>query len=122
MDPPYENKDLLMTLSTTNHYRGVSEYMEKVRFLTEDQCNLTYQEPIVKEIPLGSGGSYNVTVPAKDIWYIAFLTTKSIARINVDFKVVDRPVNVSDSSPAFIPSLNLSVIVLLLLSLFVYRQ
>jgi len=70
-------------------------------------------------IPPNSGSSYNVTVPAEEIWHIGFITTNSIAEINVDFKVVDRP---DDSSPAFIPSLNLSVIVLLLLSLIVYRQ
>jgi len=123
MDPPYENKDFWMTLSTPG--REVSDYIKEVRFVTEDQCNSSsYRafsiDAIYKKIPPNSGSSYNVTVPAKEIWYIAFITINRIAEINVDFKVVDRPHY--DSSPAFIPSLNLSVIVLLLLSLFVYRQ
>jgi hypothetical protein len=113
MDPPYENKDFWVTLSTPGG--EVSDYINEVRFVTEDQCNsspLAFfgENAIYKMIPPNSGSSYNVTVPAEEIWHIGFITTNSIAEINVDFKVVDRP---DDSSPAFIPSLNLSVIVLL---------
>jgi len=116
-----ENKDFVITLSTPLR-TDVSDYISRVFFMSEDQCNSTDNFPDYSEarfnisIPLNYGSSHNITVPAKEIWYISFVTLKNLETINVDFKMVDRP------SPAFIPSLNLSVIVLLILSLFVYRQ
>jgi len=123
----YENKDLLITLSTP-FGTDVSDYILQVIFLTEDQCNNNWTDifPDYSEacfniyIPLNNGSSHTLTVPAKEIWYIVFVTSNTFnpdTISNVDFMVVDRPY-----SPAFIPSLNLSVIVLLILSLFVYRQ
>jgi hypothetical protein len=124
MDPPYENKDLEIELSTATR-TNVSDLIEKVIFWTEDKCNWTHFEGygggIHMSIPLNNGSSHIVTVPAKDIWYIAFYSFRKLEIINIYFNVVDRPDN-DPPSPAFIPSLNLSVIVLLILSLFVYSQ
>jgi len=92
MDPPYENKVLVITLSTPNDWK-VSDYINEVILETEDYCNSTYHDysldRIDERIPHNSGSSYNFTVPAKDIWYITFVTTLSIAEIKIDFKVVD---------------------------------
>jgi len=121
MDPPYENKDLVITLSTSAR-TNVSDLIDYVIYWNEDKCNWTlggFGGSIDISIPRNNGSSHIVTFPAKEIWYIAFYSFRKQELISVYFNVVDRPYS---PSPAFIPSLNLSVIVLLILSLFVYRQ
>jgi hypothetical protein len=116
----YENKDFVLTLSTPLLTGDVSDYVSQVILWDEDKCNY-WKPPFDISIPLNNGSSHTVTVPAKEIWYITFRTLRKLETINLDFMVVDRP-GYYPPSPAFIPSLNLSVIGLLILTLFVYRQ
>jgi hypothetical protein len=123
INEPYENKDLLIRLSTKSEYGEISDYLRYVSLATGGECTTDYPEFktdnwMELEVPDQSGWSYNVTVPARDIWHISFATTNQAGDIFVDYMLVNRPEPIESLS--FIPCLNWLVIGLLVFSIFIY--
>jgi len=98
----------------------ISFYITELIFASGDQCIWTYniysEDRFVRQIPQGIHGRCNVTVPARDIWYIAFRMTLSPLDIQVDLFLVDRP------SSAYIPCLDFNLIVVLILSVLSFQK
>jgi len=129
----YENKDLVIQLSATehDHTHTISSRIKEVIFATGDQCIWTYnnssEDRFVRVVPEDSGRSWNVTVPAKDIWFIDFVTISNRNNFQVDYLLVDRPEPVPTSPPsstssAYIPCLDFNLIVVLILSVLIFQK
>jgi len=132
----YENKDLVIKLSVPVYNdRNISSLIKELIFASGDQCIWTYnissEDRFVREVPEDSGRSWNVTVPAKDIWYIAFVTKFNRDDFQVDYLLVDRfekpePTSLPSSpyppSSSYIPCLDFNLIVVLILSVLIFQK
>jgi hypothetical protein len=128
----YENKDLVIQLSAPGaSNRKLSDFITEVIFASGDQCIWTYnissEDRFVRQVPqdLENGSSWNVTVPAKALWYIAFVTKFNSDELVADYLLVDRPgepwIDISASS-SYIPCLDFNLIVVLILSIFIFQK
>jgi hypothetical protein len=83
---------LVISLTSTYLTINVSSAISEVILATGNQCIELYNPKseyrIAKIVPIGVH-SYNITVPAQEIWYIGFVTTGQPWEIKVDFMVVD---------------------------------
>jgi len=128
----YKNKDLMIKLSVpTLENAKLSEFITEIIFASGDQCIWTYnissEDRFVRSVPqdLEIGRSWNVTVPARDIWYIAFVTKfNSVDKLRADYLLVDRKEENQwepwmDVSAGSIICLDFNLIVVFILSVFV---
>jgi hypothetical protein len=88
---------LVISLTSTIPTIDVSTVIPEVILATGNQCIEFYNPKskyrIAKIVPTGVY-SYNITVPAQEIWYIGFVTTGQALEIKVDFMVVNNlPIN-----------------------------
>jgi hypothetical protein len=128
----YQNKDLMIKLSVPGvPEKSISEFITEVIFASGDQCIWTYdissEDRFVKQVPqdLEIGSSWNVTVPARDIWYIAFVTKFNSDQLRVEYLLVDRQNEWEpwvDISSAGIPSLDFNLIVVFFLSVLIFQK
>jgi len=88
--PFYENKNLVIQMSVdSNHY--LSSYLTEVIFATGDQCIWGYnpesKDRFVMNVPNGIS-KWNVTLPGREIWFLAF-SGPMMSDVQVDYLVVD---------------------------------
>jgi len=91
---------LIISLSSVNQMTtDVSTLISEVILSTGNQCIENYDPNskyrISKIVPKMS--IYNITLPARDIWYMAFVPTSEQGVIKVDFTVVDNLPNNTSS-------------------------
>jgi hypothetical protein len=118
----YENKDLVIQLSVlADDARSISSLVKEVIFASGDQCIWTYnissEDRFVKQIPQDENiRSWNITVPAKDVWYIDIVTVSNRNDFQVDYLLVDH------ISSSYIPCLDFNLIVVLILSVLIFQK
>jgi len=109
--PPYENMDLVINIESLGG--KLSDLLYSVKLASEFSCFGNFSET-TWDIRPQNGCCYNFTVPAKDISYFAFDTfSAKTEEITVDFYI--RP------SASYIPCLDISFIVFLILSILIYQ-
>jgi hypothetical protein len=128
----YKNKDLMIKLSApTAENSKISEFITEVIFASGDQCIWTYnissEDRFVKQVPqdLEIGSNWNVTVPARDIWYIAFVTKFKSDKLRAEYLLVDRQNDWEswvDISSAGIPCLDFYLMFVLILSVLIFQK
>jgi len=123
----YETKDLVIHLSVPyiGYPESLSFYIPELIFASGDQCIWTYnissEDRFVRQVPQDIG-SWNITVPARDIWYIAFRSTLSKMDI-LDVYLVDRPEKPKcPPSSSYIPCLDFNLIVVFILSVLIFQK
>jgi len=83
---------LMISLTSTNQIIYVSDVITEVILATGNQCIENYDPTseyrITKIVP-ERVVSYTITLPATDIWYIAFVTIEQPWEITLDFMAVD---------------------------------
>jgi hypothetical protein len=113
-----DDKNLMIKLSTLSSL--LSSVITEVILATGDQCvetfNASSEDHIIKTVP-DDVYSFSVTVPAKDIWFIGLRTTGRMNDVKVEYMSLGFP-----KSSSFIPRFDLLLMVVLLLSIFIYRQ
>jgi len=122
-----EKKDLLIKLSLPDPLKSISVRIKEVIFASGDQCIWTYnissEDRFVKKVPqAGTTSTWNITVPAKNLYHIAFVTLFKGDTVIVDYELVDRPEPISPPSPAYIPCLDFNLIVVLILSVLIFQK
>jgi len=127
MESFQENKDLVIQLSApVRGSRNISSLVKEVIFASGDQCIWTYnissEDRFVRQVPQDIGHSWNITVPAKDIWYIDIVTVSNRNDFQVDYLLVDRTEKIpAPPSSSYIPCLDFNLIgILILFVLFFY--
>jgi len=124
MNSPYEENTLVVTI-TDPKGGEISRHVSRVILATGGHCINTYNSSasptdwISMEVP-AKISSYNITVPAKEIWYVGFLESSKSRKIIVDFK--ELPIPIPPSSPAYIPCVDFNIIFLLILSILIFHQ
>jgi hypothetical protein len=125
----YEKKDLVIQISPlAGDARNISSLIEEVIFATGDQCIWSYkissEDRFVRKVPEDSGRSWNVTVPAKDLWYLSFVTKTFKNDFQVDYLLVDRPepTPAPEPSSSYILCLDFNLIVVLILSILIFQK
>jgi len=124
-----EKKDLLVKLSLLNPLKSISAQIKEVIFASGDECIWTYnissEDRFVKKVPTAgslSSSTWNITVPAKNLYHIAFVTLFNGDTVIVDYELVDRPEPISPPSSAYIPCLDFNLIVVLFLSVLIFQK
>jgi len=128
-----ELKDLVIKLSLPDPLKSISDRIKEVIFASGDQCIWTYNISsedrfvVKREIPDGgslvSASTWNITVPAKTLYHIAFATLYNGDTVIVDYELVDRPEPVSPPpSSAFIPCLDFNLFVVFILSFLIFQK
>jgi hypothetical protein len=122
----YENKDLVIQLSVlADDARSISSLVKEVIFASGDQCIWTYnissEDRFVKQIPQDENvRSWNITVPAKSLWYIDIVTVSNRNDFQVDYLLVDH--HISPPSSSYIPCLDFNLIVVFILSVLIFQK
>jgi len=126
------HKNLVIQLSVANNW-GLWYFVSEVIFATGDQCIWEY-DPLSKdrfsvEVPKNASNQWNVTVPGKDIWYVGFKKSnvnppRELEEIQLDFIVVDpeQPIDTLPPSSAFMARLDFNLLVVLILSFFIFQK
>jgi hypothetical protein len=115
-DEQLKPKELMVKISTFSV--DLSEVITGVILATGDNCierERDYRDYISEEIP-EKVREFNITVPAKDVWYIGLRSVNS--RVSKEVKMELLPL----FSASFIPSLDLLLMISLFLSFIVYHQ
>jgi len=98
--PFYENKNLVIQMSVNSDYY-LSSYLTEVIFATGDQCIWGYnpesKDRFVMNVPNGIS-KWNVTLPGREIWYLAF-NGPMMSGVKVDYFAVDRQSDTESYSP-----------------------
>jgi hypothetical protein len=115
-----EKKDLVIRLSLPDPKQSISLLIKEVIFASGDQCIWTYnissEERFVRQVPAGSLSSWNITVPAKNLYHIAFAMLYNGHTVIVDYELVDRPEPIpAPPSSSYIPCLDFNLIFIFIL-------
>jgi len=122
-------KDLVIKLSLPDPLKSISDRIKEVIFASGDQCIWTYNISsedrfvVKREVPNGgslvSASTWNITVPAKTLYHIAFAMLYNGDTVIVDYELVDRPVS---PSSAFIPCLDFNLFAVFILSFLIFQK